>query len=189
MVRWPKSGTFRSAHTFTVIFFAPPEGEENSIPPLPEEQKTFTIKHNHVISLEDDFNYYQRRGQGWKVVSVDAEKQKIDVQPTSEMTNDGINTPYTFDIDIVTHVWKGRQLVELNTVVPGMVVQFSLGWSQGRLDEVFSVSDIWLDKESRESATERQRWVPGWIDTVEHFDFGGGIVTLTFFAIDPALIE
>ena len=35
---------------------------------------------------------------------------------------------------------------------------------------------------------ERQRWTPGWIDDVELFDFGGGIVTLTLFEVDRELI-
>ncbi len=36
---------------------------------------------------------------------------------------------------------------------------------------------------------ERDHWAPGWIDEVEPFDFGGGIVTLTLFDVDRELIE
>jgi hypothetical protein len=179
-------------------FFVPPRGEENTIPPLPDDQKQFAIQHNHAISLEDDFSFYQRRGQAWKVVSVDEEREKIRVEPTGKMAKDGINTAYTFDIDTVTRVWKNRQLNDLKDIEVGTIVQLNLAWSQGWGDGEYGVSDVWLDEESRHFATElqrrrhiryqHQRWSPGWIDAVEHFDFGGGIVTLTFFEVDPSLI-
>ncbi len=179
-------------------FYVPPVGEEETIPPLPKAQSRFQIKHNHALSLEDDFSFYQRRGQAWKVVSIDPTRGKINVAPTSETATDGINQSYTFDIDHVTRVWKERRLVDLESVVPDQVVQLNLAWSQGWQDREFTVSDIWFDDESRKFATElqrrrhvrhqRQRWLPGWIDHVEHFDFGGGIVTLTLFGgMDPAL--
>jgi hypothetical protein len=180
-------------------FLLPPKGEENTIPPPPIDQKKFEIKQNHVVTLEDDFSFYSRRGQSWKVVSVDREKEKIAVVPLGKMAKDGINSPYTFDIDIVTRVWKNRGLVDLKDVAPDSIVQFNLTWSQGWGDKEFSIADIWLDEESRNFATEmqrrrhvryqRQRWSPGWIDSIEHFDFGGGIVTVTFFAVDPSLIS
>jgi hypothetical protein len=179
-------------------FVVPPKGEEATIGPLPNDQKQFTIRQNHAISLEDDFSFYQRRGQSWKVVSVDAEKEKINVEPMGTMAKDGITTAYTFDINTVTRIWKDRRLGDLADIEPGTNVQLNLGWSQGWRDREFTVFDIWLDEESRSFATElqrrrhvryqRQRWVPGWIDHVEHFDFGGGIMTLTFFAVDPSLI-
>ena len=213
-------------------FYVPPVGEEATIPPLPKDMEQFQLKHNHAVSLEDDFSFYQRRGQSWKVVSVDANKGKINVAPVvhqperasvrlspegvrqepgasaprliqgaggaGELVKDGINTPYTFDIDDVTRVWKGRTLVDLADVAPEQVVQFNLGWSPGWRDKEFKVSEIWLDDDSRTFATDlqrrrhvkyqKQRWLPGWIDSVEDNDFGGGTVTLTLFGgMDPAL--
>jgi hypothetical protein len=104
---------------------------------------------------------------------------------------DGISGGYTFDIDDVTRVWKGRRLVDLKHIAPDTEVRFNLAWAQGWRDKEYTVSEIWLDAESWDFATElqrrrhvryeRQRWVPGWIDSVENFDFGGGIVTLTLF--------
>ena len=180
-------------------FFVPPKGEEETIPPLPEDQKRFTIKHNHAISLEDDFSFYQRRGQSWKVISVDAEKEKINVEPTGKKAEGGINTAYTFDIDNRTRVWKTRRLSNLADIQPGTTVQLNLAWAQGWGQREFRVRDIWLDDESRKFATElqrrrhvryeRQRWSPAWIDHVEVFDFGGGIVTLTLFEVDQEIID
>ena len=77
-------------------------------------------------------------------------------------------------------------------------MQFNLGWSPGWRDKEFKVSEIWLDDDSRKFATDlqrrrhvkyqKQRWLPGWIDSVEDNDFGGGTVTLTLFGgMDPSL--
>ena len=181
-------------------FFLPPAGEEKTIPPLPPHYGKFEINHNHVLLLEDDFSFYQRRGQGWKVASLDAAKGKINVVPVGKSAKDGINKPYTFDIDHVTRVWKGRRLVDLKDNTPDTTVLFNLGWSQGWRDKEYGVSEIWLDEESAKFSTElqrrrhvryeRQRWLPGWIDSVENFDFGGGIVTLTLFGgKDQSLYE
>ena len=179
-------------------FYVPPVGEEATIPPLPKDMERYQLKHNHAVSLEDDFSFYQRRGQSWKVVSIDTNKGKINVAPSGQMAKDGINTPYTFDIDDITKVWRGRTLVDLKDIAPEQVVQFNLGWSPGWRDKEFTVSEIWLDDESRKFATDlqrrrhvkyqKQRWLPGWIDSVEDNDFGGGTVTLTLFGgMDPSL--
>ena len=180
-------------------FFVPPKGEENTIPPLPDEHTRFTVPHTHAVSLEDDFSFYHRRGQSWNVVSIDVDNEKINVEPTGQKTEDGMNTAYTFDIDTRTRIWKDRRLSDLGDVEPGTTVQLNLTWAQGWGQKEFRVGDIWLDDISRKFATEmqrrrhlryeRQRWTPGWIDDVEAFDFGGGIVTLTLFEVDRELIE
>lgn len=181
-------------------FFVPPVGEEKTIPPLPAGQEKFEIKYNHALSLEDDFGFYQRRGQTWKVASLDVTKGKLGVAPTGKSAKDGINRPYIFDIDSATRVWKGRALVDLKDIAPDTTVVFNLAWAQGWRDKEFTVSEIWLDAESRQFATElqrrkhvryqRQRWLPGWIDAVENFDYGGGIVTLTLFGgMDQSLYD
>ena len=179
-------------------FHVPPKGEEDTIPPPPEEHSKSAIAHNHAISMEDDFSFYQRRGRSWKVVSIDIDKEKINVEPTGQKTTDGINTPYTFDIDPRTRIWKNRRLCDLTDIKTGADVQFNLTWAQGWGEKEMRVGDIWLDAVGREFATqmqrrrhlryERQRWTPGWIDHVEPFDFGGGIVTLTLFEVDKEII-
>ena len=180
------------------FFYLPPAGEEDTIPPLPKDMERYQLKHNHAVSLEDDFSFYNSRGQNWKVVSIDITKGKLNVAPVGEKTRDGINTPYTFDIDDITKVWKGRTLVALADIAPEQIVQFNLGWSPGWRDREFTVSEIWLDEESRRFATDlqrrrhikcqKQRWLPGWIDSIEDNDYGGGTLTLTLFGgMDPSL--
>ncbi len=174
-------------------FHEPPAGEEETIPAHQRFQK-----HNHAITLEDDFSYYQRRGQAWKIVATDLKKGKLDVAATGKLVKDGINGKYTFDIDSVTRVWKERKLVELDRIAAEQTVQLNLSWSQGAVNKEFTVTDIWLDEESRKFATElqrrrhvryqQQRWLPGWIDHIEHFDYGGALLTITLFGgMDPSL--
>jgi hypothetical protein len=181
-------------------FHLPPAGDEKTIPPLPAEQRRHEVKQNHAVTLEDDFSYYQRRGQTWKVVAVDLKKGKLDVAADGTPVKDGINGKYTFDIDGVTRVWKGRQVVDLAEVKAGLVVQLNLAWSQGSRDKEFTVSDLWLDEEARKAATEhqrrrhvryqQQRWLPGWIDHVELFDYGGAEITVTLFGgMDRSLYD
>jgi len=197
-------------------FVAPPPGEEAAIPPLADDKKQFTIPENHALLIEDDFSFYQRRGQAWKVVSIDVDKEKITLEPIAiqpplntgllpgsgnarQLVKDGINKPYIFDIDPRSEVYSGRQLVEVSEVRPGMTVQFNLAWCQGWGQEEFRIGRLWLDEESRDFATERQRqrhvqyererWTAGWIDHIEHFDYGGGIVTLTLFDVDQEILD
>ncbi|MDA0253563.1 MAG: hypothetical protein O3A18_01615 [Planctomycetota bacterium] len=183
-------------------FLLPPAGEEETIPALPERLRRFDraeLRHDHALLLEDDFTFYSRRKRAWRVDRVDLDKEKIELEPVGEPATDGITTPYRFDFDRVTRVWRGRSLVDADTVEPGMVVQVNLGWSQGWSQREWSVIDIWLDDESREAATaaqrlrhlrhQRQRWVPARIDTVEPEDYGGGTLSLTFFNVDPQLLE
>lgn len=184
-------------------FQLPPPGEEQTIP-----ADRSVISQNHAHTLEDDFSFYQRHGQTWRVVSLDVEKGKIRLEPSGQLAKDGINTPYIFDIDTATRLWNNRQLVDLADIAPGIApgiapdttVQFNLSWSQGFRDKEFTVSEIWLDEVSAKFATElqrrrhvryqKQRWFPGWIDHVEHNDYGGGIVTITLFGgMDASLYE
>ena len=206
-------------------FVPPPASEEATIPPLPDDKKQFAIPENHALLMEDDFSFYQRRGQAWKVVSIDVAKEKIKLEPvpipqtaasntaapteqqallprgdvTGKLVNVGINTPFTFDIDVRSEIWQGRQLVELSTIQPGTTVKFNLAWCQGWGQNEFRIGRLWLDEQSRTLATERQRqrhvqyererWTAGWIDHVEHFDYGGGIVTLTLFEVDQEILD
>lgn len=51
-------------------FYLPSVGEEKTIPPTLGPPQ-YGSKYNHAILLEDDFSFYSRRGQEWKVVSID----------------------------------------------------------------------------------------------------------------------
>jgi hypothetical protein len=172
-------------------FTLPPEGDETIISTLPAEFARYEIPTNRAISLEDDVSFYRRQGRTWQIEGIDLKKGKLQVIAAGKEGKDGIQGKYTFDIDPVTRVWHKRGLVELDAIQPNMVVHFNLAWSQGWRDREFTVGELWLDEESlaafrelqrrRHVRYEQQRWLPGWIDSVEPFDFGGGIMTLTLF--------
>jgi hypothetical protein len=182
-------------------FHLPPAGDEGTIPPLPADQRRHEIPQNHAISLADDFSHYQDHGQAWKIVALDTVKGKLEVAPTGGLAKDGIRDTHSFDIDDVARIWKQRSLVELDAIQPGQEVQMNLAWSAGNSgDGQFSIGDLWLDDESRQFASEmqrrrhvrfqRQRWLPARVDHVEHFDHGGGILTLTLVGgMDGSLYE
>ena len=176
-------------------FHLPPAGEEETIPPHQRSQPN-----NHALTLEDDFSYYRRRGQAWKVAAVDLKKGKLDVAATGKPVKDGINGKYTFDIDSNTRVWQGRTIVDLDKLALEQTVQLNLSWAQGAVNKEFTVTDVWLDDESCTFAAEsqrrrhvryqQQRWLPGWIDHIEHFDYGGAIITITLFGgMDQSLYD
>ena len=134
-------------------------------------------------------------------MSIDVKKGKLDVAPTGKLVKDGINGTHTFDIDSVTRIWKERNSSIWPSLVAEQTVQLNLSWSPGCAKTRNSSStDVWLDEESRKFATElqrrrhvryqQQRWLPGWIDHVEHFDYGGAIITITLFGgMDPSLYD
>jgi hypothetical protein len=198
-------------------FFLPPVGEEKTIPPLPEEKAKLIAPQNHALSLEDDFSFYQRQGQAWKIESIEgaptytvditsgkvtsgdvSNRGKLKVVSSGGPAKDGITGDYTFEIDGATRVWQGGKAAGLGVLAPGQIVQLNLTWAPGWRDDEFCVADIWLDEASRESATELQRrrhiryqryhWLAGWVDSVEHQDIGGGVITITLFGgMDPSL--
>ncbi len=113
--------------------------------------------------------------------------------------------PQQLTIDRSTRLWRGRESICWEDLAPEaewksinqgtkelappeMVVQLALAWHSNWQQLSFHVSDIWLDEESRQVAAERQRqrhirrernyWLPGWVDHVDHKK---NIVTVTLF--------
>ncbi len=113
--------------------------------------------------------------------------------------------PQQLTIDRSTRLWRGRESIGWEDLAPenewksvdqgtkelapdDMVVQIALGWHDNWQQLSFHVADIWLDEESRQVAAERQRqrhirrernyWLPGWVDHVDHKQ---NIVTVTLF--------
>jgi len=185
-------------------FLLPMEGEENTIPPLPEAhlKQTPNGKYNHALLLEDDVTFYSRQGRTWKVLGTEqgggpAPRLKLSVEPVGPEIEGGINQPVLYDIDDGTRIWQNRKLVGMDQLKPGQEVQVNLTW--GPFNSL-ATTDIWLDKESLAAFKEiqrqrhlrliRTRFLPGWVDEVENFDTGGGEVTVTLFGgMDPVLYE
>lgn len=172
------------------VFCLPPEGDQTIPPPLPQDE-IYVPKQNHVLLLEDDFSYYTRQGQVWKVETVDSSKGKLKATLQGGTVVEGAKRDQTFDIGPSTHVWKGREIAELKDVSPGAEVQFNFTWAPDWLNGQLQISDIWLDQGSRDLASARQRarhiryemirGLPAWVNHVEHQPGGKGIVTVTLF--------
>ena len=183
-------------------FYLPPEGDWSRPVPQPDnpQDKKYVPPYNHAWILEDDFSFYQRRGQAWKIKSVDLEEGKLHVVSTGKEAADGLTGEQTFEIDRSTRIWQGRSSVELEALAPDQEVQINLTWAPEWRNRVFHCSDVWIDEQSRDVAAERQRqihlrhqhhyWLAGTIEHVEHQPNGQGIATITLFAgIDPSLYD
>jgi hypothetical protein len=171
-------------------FCLPPAGD-NTIPPPKKGEEKYLPKHSHALLLEDDFSFYSRHGQAWKIAAVDAKLGKLKVVSTGPPAANGLTGEQTFEFDASTRIWKGRQIATLADLAPELVVQCNFSWAPDWKNGQLHVTDVWLDEESRQTAAEvqrqihirhlRHRWLPGWVDQVEHQPGGQGIVTVTLF--------
>jgi hypothetical protein len=193
-------------------FYLPSAGEEKTIPPTLGPPQ-YGSKYNHAVLLEDDFSFYSRRGQEWKVVSIDKkaltgrqdgypsyQPGRLKVVAVGKNAENGLNGEHTLWINESARVWSGRTLLDWDALAKDQVVQLNLTWCPDWSVREFGVSDVWIDKESQAAATEmqrrihvryqRNRWLPGWIDHVEHETGGRGIVTITLFGgMDESLYD
>lgn len=181
------------------MFLLPAEGITN-FPPAEKNPSRYVPSQSQVLTLEDDFSFYERQGQPWKVLAVDLAKGTLKVSSSGKAAGQGLKGEQSFEVDTSTRVWNGRGLGELKDLVPGQDVQVNLTWAPEWKNGVFHVADVWLDQESRNVSREVQRqihirqmktrWLPGWVEQVEHQPGGGGIVTVTLFGgMDPTLYD
>ena len=183
-------------------FLLPMQGEEETIPPLTDAQlkKNPDGRYNHAVLLEDDATFYSRQGRSWKILGTEqgggpAPRLKLSVEPVGPEIEGGINKPALFDIDASTRIWKGRQLVGMDQIETGQLVQVNLTWGPF---ESLATTDIWLDQASFDAFREiqrhrhlrliRSRFLPAWVDAVKNNDTGGGEVSVTLFAGMDALL-
>jgi hypothetical protein len=151
--------------------------------------------------LEDDFTLHSREKRLWKIEEFDPETLKLTVsqpgKPADTKEPSATQTPVSkkFDIQASTRIFQGRGFVDSSALQPGQTVLLNITWAT--LYGPGRITDIWLDEESREFATKRQRDVhrlhirerglPGWINSV---DDAQQLVNITFFGgIDPSLFD
>jgi len=173
------------------LFVLPPEGDE-TIPEVEMRFRKYVPLHNHALLLEDDFSFYQRQGRAWKIEEIDHGTGKLKVSPVGEPGTHGLQGEQVFEIDASTRIWQGKGYGERDDVQAGQTVQLNLTWAPDWKNGQMHVRDVWLDEASRSQASEiqrqihirhmRHRWLPGWVDAVEHQEKGQGIVTVTLFA-------
>ncbi len=180
-------------------FLLPAEGI-TAYPPIEKNQSKYVPAQNQALTLEDDFSFYERQGQSWKITAVDISKGTLNVSSIGQPSSAGLTGDCVFEIDRSTRVWNGRAFGELKDLAPDQSVQLNLTWAPEWKNGIFHVADVWIDPESRDVAREvqrqahirhmRTRWLPGWVDHVEHQPGGGGIVSVTLFSgMDQTLYD
>ncbi len=172
-------------------FFPPPPGEKHTIAPPPKQYAALIPAENHALLLEDSVSFARRNGFRWRVVSVTPDTSKLRVESVGNTPPHGPTGVLVLDYDLATRVWEKGRSVGMDRLVPGQTVSLNFARGINWTDYEFGTNDIWLDEESlRESAQlqekrniryHRIRWLPGVVEAVEPFDFGGGHVTVALF--------
>lgn len=168
---------------------------EDKTPPLAgwHNRKSYEIDFTRCIRLEDDFSYYAKQNQLWRIDEVKLSEKKLIV--TLIQGEEAIGKQKTFDLTEATQAFKGNSIVEVKDLKPGDRILFNLTWvtlyGPGR------ITQIWADQQARKIATNHQlkkhhRFVKdnglfGWVDEVDNQK---RIVTVTLFGnVDPELLK
>lgn len=205
--------------------FLPPDPKTSAVPVLPVDNKEKDANHrrgigifpaeNHVLLLEDEPSYCRREGVIWKLKEVEINNREGTLiasrEPQKGADDKASEEMLTFDA--ATRVWRGREWLRIGDLISegtwpaegkkalgGQPVHLGITWRPmpGDVFSRFHISDIWLDDEAMQNATDHQterhkafirsRWMPAWVDTVEYGQFGRATVTATLFGgMDPAL--
>lgn len=156
-------------------------------------RRSYEVDFKRCLRLEDDFTHDVQRSRVWRIDGVDLETKKLSA--TAVVEGKPAGEARDFDLLASTRVWKGRGFGELREIQAGQEVLLNLTWAT--LYGPGRVTEVWLDGESRQLATEhqqarhrdhiRQRGVPGWVDEVDNKQ---RILTITLFGnVAPDLLS
>ena len=106
---------------------------------------------DQAVLLEDDFSFYQRQNQSWKVLNLDLGKKTVEVQ----LNGTKGAKPKKFKFTNATRVWKGKSVVELKDLKDQQEILFN--FSDATFTGPGRITEIWLDKESQEMAANHQK--------------------------------
>jgi hypothetical protein len=196
--------------------FLPPDPKTSAVPVLPVNNREKTKAgalgvapaENHVLLLEDEPSYCQREGFVWKLKEVEIKDRAGTILASREAKKNANKNPgdETLTFDAATRVWRGRECLRIEHLIAegiwpaegkkalgGQSVQIGITWrpTPGGVFGRFHLSDIWLDDDAMQNATQHQtelhktfirsRWMPAWVDAVEYGKFGRATVTATLF--------
>ena len=190
-------------HLHGLFYLKKPEQKSPISPGAFDKGLPIEAEFQRCLRVEDDFTFHTRQNQLWKIQNVDLAAMKLTV--TLQSRTDAPKSPgpqasasavpKTFDLRTHTRVFKGHGISDLQALAVGQTVLFNVTWAT--LYGPGRVTEIWIDAESRASASAhqlemhrnhmRERGLPGWITSV---DDAAQIVTVTFFSgVEPALLE
>lgn len=146
-------------------FFLGPEGEFKVDIPVTNYQagkmarpdlRSAESQFSRVLRLEDDFTFYQRQGAGWKIISISDDRREMKVRLVG-LPED--KTERTVRLNEGTQYWKGEGFGKVENLSVDQTVQINFGWITllGAQKQDALAREIWIDKQSRNLATERQR--------------------------------
>jgi hypothetical protein len=166
---------------------------DNSPAPKSNRRVSSEVAFKRCFRLEDDFSFYSRQKQFWKIDAVDLAERKLTVTLYGE--SGALEKPKVFDLLSSTLAQEGAGFANLGSLKVGQTVQFNITWAT--LYGPGRIAEIWIDEPSRQLAASqqlerhrnhiRERGLPGWIDVV---DDEAQVVTITFFGgVDPKLFD
>jgi hypothetical protein len=196
--------------------FLPPDPKTSAVPVLPVNNREKTKAgalgvapaENHIMLLEDEPSHCQREGFVWKLKEVEIKDRAGTILASREGKQNAKTKPgdETLTFDAATRVWRGRECLRIEHLIAegtwpaegkkslgGQSVQIGITWrpTLGGVFSRFHLSDIWLDDDAMQNATQHQtelhqtfirsRWMPAWVDAVEYGKFGRATVTATLF--------
>lgn len=174
------------------LFYQRPPDDKTPPPDGPYRRGiTPDVAFRRCLRIEDDFSFYARQKQLWKIESVNLAENKL----TARLQQDGkpVGEPKIFEITKATRVLTGSGFGKLESLQAGQEVLFNLTWAT--LYGPGRITDLWADDHARALATAQQReqnnlyirdhGLPAWVTAV---DDGQETVTVTLFSnVDPAL--
>jgi len=175
------------------LFYLSDPNDNTPLPDTANNRKTPEWEFRRCFRIEDDFTFYARQKQLWKIDSIDLDAKKL----TATLQDNGqpSGQPKLFDLLTSTRVFMGTTIADLKAIQPGELMLFNLTWvtlyGPGR------ITDMWLDEPARALVTAnqlerhrnhiRERGLPGWVNAV---DDDAQIVTITFFGgVDSKLLD
>lgn len=186
-------------------FYLPPDPKTSAVPISSGKHVTAPAE-NHAVLLEDGPSLCLREGKSWKLTDVDVNVSEGVLTASLDRSEggEGLGGQHQLTIDRSTRIWRGRELLGMDDLIAEGVwpekgrrqlddqpVQLALTWHARYLYQQFHVSDIWLDDAAMSVAAERQkqrhirhirtRWMPAQVESVDHGEFGRGLVTATLF--------
>ena len=175
------------------LFYLSDPNDNTPLPNTANNRKTPEWEFRRCFRIEDDFTFYARQKQLWKIDSIDLDAKKL----TATLQDNGqpSGQPKLFDLLTSTRVFMGTTIADLKAIQPGELMLFNLTWAT--LYGPGRITDMWLDEPARALVTAnqlerhrnhiRERGLPGWVSAV---DDDAQIVTMTFFGgVDSKLLD
>ena len=127
------------------LFYLSDPNDNTPLPNTANNRKTPEWEFRRCFRIEDDFTFYARQKQLWKIDSIDLDAKKL----TATLQDNGqpSGQPKLFDLLTSTRVFMGTTIADLKAIQPGELMLFNLTWAT--LYGPGRITDMWLDEPAR----------------------------------------